>query len=307
MEPSQPRRVGHDHLVSLGVAPEMIVEWVSAGILTPSTWAGFYECSSTLDWRQLTRTRVIGRTHQVSLGVSEAQINRWRRRGVLQPTLSRGFYAVTDVLLEWVQRAARMKNHHPHKDDAPADTADAADAADPAHSTFPSKPASMTNKSDLHLVACTITRARAFVAAHHRHLGPPVSGLFAVGVAQGAELVGVAIVGRPVARGLQDGATAEVTRVCTLGTRNACSMLLGACRRGCIALGYHRLVTYTLAAEPGTSLRATGWREVAAVRGRTWNCPSRPRSAHAGADKRRWEVNLPPSASRPRGAARLAA
>lgn len=299
MEPSQPRRVGHDHLVSLGVAPETIVEWVSSGMLTSSAWAGFYECSSTLDWRQLTRARVIGRAHLVSLGVGEPQINRWRRLGVLQPTLTRGFYAITDVLLEWVQRAARMKNHHPHKVDTPADATDATDAA----RSSPLRPSSTTNKSDLHLVACTITQARAFVAVHHRHLGPPVSGLFAVGVAQGAELVGVAIVGRPVARGLQDGATAEVTRVCTLGARNACSMLLGACRRGCIALGYRRLVTYTLAAEPGTSLRAAGWREVAAVRGRTWNCPSRPRSVTASVDKRRWEAGLPSTAPPPSGAA----
>lgn len=87
-----------------------------------------------------------------------------------------------------------------------------------------------------------------------------------VGVACGGELVGVAIVGRPVARALQDGKTAEVSRVCTSGEPNACSKLLSACRRVAVALGYSRLITYTLVSELGTSLRAAGWREVAAVR-----------------------------------------
>jgi hypothetical protein len=199
------------------------------------------------------------------------------------------------MVAEWVAIGP-----HPSEVDVPTDPADSVDLP---QSVPPPTP--MTNEPGLHLVACTITQARAFVAAHHRHLGAPVSGLFAVGVAQRSELVGVAIVGRPVARGLQDGSTAEVTRVCTLGARNACSMLLGACRRGCIALGYQRLVTYTLAAEPGTSLRAAGWRVVAAVRGRTWNCPSRPRSVTSGVDKRRWEVSLPHAAAASRGAAGL--
>jgi len=302
MEPSHSRRVGHDHLVSLGVAPEMVAEWVAVGVLMPSAWDGFYDCSSTLDWRRISRSRIIGRAHLMTLGVGEKQIDSWRRLGVLQPTAARGFYAVTDLLFEWVQRAATAKCPHPSEVDVPIGPAN---SVDPPQSVPPLTPT--TNEPGLHLVACTITQARAFVGAHHRHLGAPVSGLFAVGVAQGSELVGVAIVGRPVARGLQDGSTAEVTRVCTLGARNACSMLLGACRRGCIALGYKRLVTYTLKSEPGTSLRAAGWHEVAAVRGRTWNCPSRPRSVAPGADKRRWEVGLPSAPPSPGGAARHAA
>lgn len=120
-----------------------------------------------------------------------------------------------------------------------------------------------------------------------------------MGLARGDDLVGAAIVGRPVARGLQDGHTAEVTRVCTLGDRNACTMLLSACRRGAAALGYHRVITYTLNSEPGTSLRAAGWQETAQVRGRSWNCASRPRDPSTQRGKRRWEAPMSGQAAPP--------
>lgn len=142
------------------------------------------------------------------------------------------------------------------------------------------------------LVPCSIADAREFVRQHHRHHQPPISGLFSVAVAEGETIRGVAIVGRPVARMLQDGFTAEVTRVATDGAKNAPSMLYGACWRAARALGYRRLITYTLASEPGTSLRAVGWRTVAEVRGRSWSCPSRPRVDRQPAqNKLRWEVN----------------
>jgi hypothetical protein len=91
-------------------------------------------------------------------------------------------------------------------------------------------------------------------------------------------LVGVAIAGRPVARKLQDGATVEVTRTCTDGTKNANSMLYGAITRAAFALGYRRVITYTLASEPGSSLRAVGFRVDAELPARVgWDVPSRPR------------------------------
>ena len=90
-------------------------------------------------------------------------------------------------------------------------------------------------------------------------------------------VVGVACVGRPVSRGFDDGWTLEVTRVASDGTRNVCSMLYGACRRASQALGYRRLVTYTLASEGGSSLRASGYREVWKTAGGSWDTPSRPR------------------------------
>lgn len=111
----------------------------------------------------------------------------------------------------------------------------------------------------LRLVPVTQAEAKAFVAQHHRHNRPPVGSVCQVGVANGVGMVGVAIAGRPVARMLQDGTTLEVVRTCTTGARNANSMLYGAIARAAKALGYERLVTYTLESEPGTSLKASGW------------------------------------------------
>lgn len=144
----------------------------------------------------------------------------------------------------------------------------------------------------LQLVPITLKDATEFVAQHHRHHGPPRGGLFAVAAAEQEAIVGVAVVGRPVARPLQDGFTAEVTRVAVLEhTRNACSLLYGACWRACRAMGYRRLITYTLESEPGTSLRAAGWREVGRVTGRSWHTASRPRVDHAPLqDKIRWQA-----------------
>lgn len=145
----------------------------------------------------------------------------------------------------------------------------------------------------LRLTPVRLRAARAFVGAHHRHARPPQGGLFAVGVADGGELAGVAIAGRPVARPLDDGRTVEVTRVCTTGQRNACSMLYGAICRAAAALGYERIVTYTRAAEPGSSLRASGFARVAAVEPREWSCPARPCGAAAApGPKFRWERRL---------------
>ena len=80
----------------------------------------------------------------------------------------------------------------------------------------------------------------------------------AIGVCNGT-LRGVAVIGRPSARAEDTGLTAEVTRTCTDGTSNVNSMLYGAARRVCRAMGYTRLITYTEAGESGVSLKAAGW------------------------------------------------
>ncbi len=119
--------------------------------------------------------------------------------------------------------------------------------------------------------------AFAFIAAHHRHHRVPQGSLFQIAAAEGEKIVGVAVVGRPVARRQQDGFTAEVTRLCTDETPNACSMLYSACWRAAKALGYRRLITYILNTEPGTSLKAAGWTLVGERGGGSWSVPSRPR------------------------------
>jgi hypothetical protein len=115
----------------------------------------------------------------------------------------------------------------------------------------------------LEIVPVSFRQAVAFIAEHHRHHKPPRGMKFCVGIAAGDELVGVATVGRPVARAYDDGRTLEVNRTCTTGERNANSMLYGAAWRAAKALGYYRLITYTQAGESGASLRAAGWLVVA--------------------------------------------
>lgn len=132
---------------------------------------------------------------------------------------------------------------------------------------------------NLRLVPVSFANACAFVEMWHRHNKPPVGHRFSIGVALGDKLVGVAIIGRPVARHLDDGLTLEVTRTATDGTRNANSMLYGAAWRATKALGYGRLVTYTQTDEPGASLRAAGWRVIAFRPARKgWDRLSRPRN-----------------------------
>ena len=158
-------------------------------------------------------------------------------------------------------------------------------------------PARLQPYERLHIVPITLRAARAYVRSHHRHLGAPAGGKLAIGVADARGIVrGVAILGRPVARQLDDGATVEVTRVAADGCRNACSALYGASRRIALALGYEQLVTYTREDEPGTSLRAAGWMPATTTRGGAWSRADRPR--RRGSDegrKHRWRINLRPA------------
>ncbi len=144
----------------------------------------------------------------------------------------------------------------------------------------------------LTLLPTSIADASAFVAQHHRHHKPPPGGLFAVAVADDSGIRGVAIVGRPVARMANDGWTVEITRVATDGAKNACSMLYAACRRAALALGWRKLITYTLPEEGGASLRAAGWRVVAErTGGGSWSRERRPRvDKHPLQQKIRWEA-----------------
>ena len=136
--------------------------------------------------------------------------------------------------------------------------------------------------------------AREWVHRHHRHHRPPVSHLFSLAANNGQQIVGVVIVGRPVAAALQDGLTVEITRCCTDGTPNACSFLYAAAWRAAKALGYARLITYTLPEEGGASLRAVGWKPTEGAGGGSWSRPGCGRhriDLHPTQVKIRWEVS----------------
>ena len=128
----------------------------------------------------------------------------------------------------------------------------------------------------LNLISIKLSDANAFVAAHHRHHRPVTGHKFSLGCEQDGQLVGVAIVGRPVSRYLDDGKTLEVNRLCTTGEKNACSFLYGAAARAAKALGYRKIITYTLDTEPGTSLRAAGWTCAGLAGGERWTGQRRP-------------------------------
>lgn len=149
----------------------------------------------------------------------------------------------------------------------------------------------MNRQPKLVIRPCELRDANAFVAGLHRHHKPVVGHRWSCSaVTSDGTVVGVATIGRPVSRGTNPRAIVEVTRVCTDGTPNACSALYGAACRQQRAMGYAKAQTYILESEPGTSLRAAGWRPVARTAGGSWSTPSRARQDKAPTDpKIRWE------------------
>lgn len=135
--------------------------------------------------------------------------------------------------------------------------------------------------------------AKTYVDQYHRHHKAPRGSLFQIAVNDGEKVVGVIIVGRPVSRIInkREPLTCEVTRCCTDGTKHAASKLYAAAWRAARAMGYTRMITYTLASEPGTSLIACGFKELYKTTGKSWNTPSRKRvDKHPLGQKTLWEL-----------------
>jgi hypothetical protein len=146
--------------------------------------------------------------------------------------------------------------------------------------------------SSLELQPITYEEACRFISDHHRHHLPPQGWKFGIAVNNGERVVGVVTVGRPVARMLDNGYTLEVTRCCTDGTPHVASKLYAAAWRAVRALGYKRLITYTLKEEKGTSLIAANWKVIGETPGKSWSVPSRPRvDTHPLGQKTLWEAN----------------
>jgi hypothetical protein len=130
-------------------------------------------------------------------------------------------------------------------------------------------------------------QANEFVLTHHRHHSKVRGCKFCVGVVDEANILrGVAVVGRPISRHLDNGRTAEVTRLCTDGYTNACSFLYAACARTAKSMGYEKIITYTLEDEGGASLKASGWLCGGLCGGGNWNVSSRPRRDSRNTDKK---------------------
>jgi len=147
----------------------------------------------------------------------------------------------------------------------------------------------------LELTPITLAEANEYVRSQHRHHRPVIGHKFSLAVSrtQDDRVCGVCIVGRPVSRHLDNGWVLEVTRCCTDGTKNACSMLYGAAWRAAKAMGYRKLITYTLSGESGMSLRAAGWHCIGEAGGGNWNTKARPRvdtQKELQQLKLRWEV-----------------
>jgi hypothetical protein len=131
--------------------------------------------------------------------------------------------------------------------------------------------------ADLELVPVGYREADAFIRRHHRHHRPTQGFKFIIGAARNGEIVGVAVVALPVARQMDDTWTAEVRRTCTDGSPNVNSFLYAACWRAAKAMGYRRLISYTLLSESGISLKAAGWQLIGHRGGGSWNRRERPR------------------------------
>jgi len=148
-----------------------------------------------------------------------------------------------------------------------------------------------------------LSEANAFVLEHHRHHDVAQGHKWSIGAYKDGNLCGVAIVGRPTGRKFDDGKTLEVTRLCTDGTRNACSFLYAAAARRAKKEGYVRIITYILQNESGTSLKASGWKLTETKAGKPrWNKqryhdrPQQltffPKKEPPGVYKKRWEKQL---------------
>lgn len=143
----------------------------------------------------------------------------------------------------------------------------------------------------MNIYTCPLSTANYHIGLWHRHSGMVAGCVLCLAAYKRNVLVGVAVIGRPVARVLDNGHTWEVTRVATDGTRNACSALYAEARRRAIAAGIVRLVTYTREGESGASLRALGIGQPIKLRKRSeagWQ--SRNNRKNSGRAAFRWEL-----------------
>lgn len=142
----------------------------------------------------------------------------------------------------------------------------------------------------------TLKQANEIIEKWHRHHKPVVGHRFSIAAFdfETKKIKGIAVVGRPVARKVDQYDVAEVTRLVTDGAKNACSFLYSACARICKEMGFYKIQTYILESEPGTSLIASGWQFKSIAGGGDWNCNARKnrRTDQPQIKKKRYEKIL---------------
>jgi hypothetical protein len=156
------------------------------------------------------------------------------------------------------------------------------------------------------VVPLTLAQANEFVELLHRHHKKVQGHRFSLGAETGGKLVGACIVGRPVAWKTAQYRVAEVTRLVTDGTKNACSFLYGAAARVAREMGFDSIQTFILITEPGTSLAASGWRRMNEARndGKRWNSRPGRREDTPAEPKVRWAKHFKEAARGGDGAGR---
>lgn len=142
----------------------------------------------------------------------------------------------------------------------------------------------------------TLKDANEFIAGMHRHHKPVQGHRFSIACEVDGQWVGAVVVGRPVARGCDPNKIAEVTRLVTDGTMNACSFLYASAARAAKAIGFDKIQTYILDSELGTSLKASGWEFDGMTAGGDWNHSKANkgtrRTDQPMGPKQRWIKNL---------------
>ena len=150
-------------------------------------------------------------------------------------------------------------------------------------------------RGHLRVIPYTLKQANQFIAQHHRHHKPVQGHRFSLACVDSSQLIcGVCVVGRPTARETPQYKVGEVTRMCTDGASNACSILYAAAARVCREMGFEKIQTFILENESGVSLKAAGWVFEQMSNGGNWNRPSRGkrRTDQPMNAKQRWVKHL---------------
>ncbi len=151
----------------------------------------------------------------------------------------------------------------------------------------------MANEKHYTFIPLELKEANEFILKYHRHNKSVIGHRFSIGLLKDGILIGVGIVGRPVARMLDKKGTLEILRVCIIeGNQNANSIMYSRIKKISLLLGYTKIITYTLQSESQSSLKAIKAQIIAETKPQSWNRINRPRNDQEiyFKPKYRWEL-----------------